>query len=193
MSQMSSMEKEQTTARLLGAISTSPSASSMVSACRTGVRLNSSLSASWPSRIERRKRSQTRRRPSCSSQLRKAAPTRAPFPTPLNPSRPIAYNLTGSRFFVANLGAAGRISGLFDLREHDPAGDESALAVGQRGDPAGVGRGDRLLHLHSLEDEQHLPLLDVVALAYEDLYHRPRHRRRQAGAGRIRAARTRPV
>ncbi len=49
MSQTSSTENEQTIAPLLGAISTSPSASSIVSAWRTGVRLTPSRSASCSS------------------------------------------------------------------------------------------------------------------------------------------------
>src|SRR5918992_3739009 len=74
----------------------------------------------------------------------------------------------------------------FDLREHCSAGDEGALAVGQRSYPTGVRSRHPLLHLHRLEDQEQLPLLDLVALAHQHPHHRPRHRGRQAGAGRVR-------
>src|SRR5918998_1171961 len=191
MSQTSSMEKEQTTAPLLGAISTSPSASSMVRACRIGARLTPSRSASWPStnrssgpyspsRIERRSRSKTQLGPPLFSQSRKVA-TEAPFPAPL---RGRLYTIL-PECAVRGKPRRAAVSGIFDLREHGPAGDEISFSVWERGDPAGVGRGNRLLHLHRLEHEQELPLLDLVALTDEHLYHRARHRGRQAGACRF--------
>src|SRR5918998_2346314 len=70
----------------------------------------------------------------------------------------------------------------FDLREHCSAGDEGALAVGQRSYPTSVRSRHRLLHLHRLEDQEQLPLLDLVALAHQHPHHRPRHRGREAGA-----------
>src|SRR5215210_5381831 len=72
---------------------------------------------------------------------------------------------------------------LLDLREHCSAGDEGALAVGQRNDPAGVRSSNRLLHLHRLEDQEQLSLLDLLALVHQHPHHRSRHRGRQAGAG----------
>src|SRR5918997_6402409 len=199
MSQTSSMEKDQTPAPLWGAISTSPSASSMVRACRIGVRLTPSHSASWPStnrssgpyspsRIERRSRSNTQLGPPLFSQSRKVA-TEAPFPAPL---RGRLYTIL-PECAVRGKPRRAAVSGIFDLREHGPAGDEISFPVWERGDPAGVGRGDRLLHLHRLEDEQELPLLDLVALTDEHLYHRARHRGRQAGACRFPATWSRTI
>src|SRR5215212_1742510 len=101
MSHTSSMEKEHTVAPRFGVISTSPSASSMVRAWRTGVLLTPSRSASCssikrspgpysPVRIKPRNRS-------------KAPAGRAPFPVPrttrptqtpaFDPRRPLVYNL----------------------------------------------------------------------------------------------------
>src|SRR5215211_7953956 len=82
---------------------------------------------------------------------------------------------------------------LFYLCEHGPAGDEGALVVGQRGDPAGVGSRHGLLHLHRLEDQQQLSLFDLVALGYQHPHHLPGHRGRKAGAGCVRPSRARAV
>src|ERR687893_2786666 len=79
------------------------------------------------------------------------------------------------------------------LREHGPARDEGALAVGQRSDPAGAGSYYGLLHLHGLEDEEQLPLLYLFALAHQHPHHRPRHRGRQAFSDRVRPTRAHPV
>src|SRR5215212_5520982 len=84
-------------------------------------------------------------------------------------------------------------SGLFDLRENGPAGNQGTLIVGQRGDPASVGSRYGLLHLHRLEDQQQLSLFDLVALGYQHPHHLHGHRGRKAGAGCVRPSRSRAV
>src|SRR5918999_3310673 len=82
---------------------------------------------------------------------------------------------------------------LFHLCEHGPAGDQVALAIGQRSDPTGVRGHYRLLHLHGLEDQEQLSRPNLVAFANQHPHHRPRHRGGQALTGRVRPHRTHPV
>src|SRR5215210_6044908 len=196
MSHTSSKEKEHTVAPRFGAISTSPSASSMVRACRTGVRLTPSFSASCsstrrssgpysPVRIKARNLSTTPAgRDSCPTS-RKIRPTKTPF---VYYGERLVYNLRRLRNLCqecreqAGIGAPFSL-GFLHLYEYGAPRNEGALSKRKRPDGSIVGRRDGLLHLHGLQDEQELSLLDLLALLDEHLHDRTRHRRGQARCG----------
>src|SRR5215204_1063604 len=103
MSHTSSMEKEHTVAPRFGAISTSPSASSIVRACLTGVLLTPSRSAScssikrssgpyWPVKIKDRNRSKTSTGRDLSPKARTAYPTQTSV---FEPRRTPLYTILG--------------------------------------------------------------------------------------------------
>src|SRR5215211_1468756 len=105
MSHTSSKEKEHTVAPRCGAISTSPSASSIVRACLTGVLLTPSCSASCssikrssgphsPVRIKARNRSKTPTGRDPLPLSRNTCPTRPPL---LTYGEPLVYNLRRPR------------------------------------------------------------------------------------------------
>ena len=67
--------------------------------------------------------------------------------------------------------------GLFDDREQLAGLDRGVLLNQQLVYPAGHARDDRGLHLHGLDHEQHLVLLDHVALPHQHAGHHARHGR----------------
>src|SRR5215212_3653166 len=78
---------------------------------------------------------------------------------------------------------AGSALDLPHLYEHGASWDEGAFFERERVDHARVGGRDGLLHLHGLEDEKELALLDFLALFDEHLHDRTRHRGCEAGGG----------
>ena len=73
--------------------------------------------------------------------------------------------------------------GLAHLGEYGPSWDEGALLERERVDHPGVGCCDGLLHLHRLEHEEELSLLDFLALIDEHFHDRTGHRGCEAGGG----------
>src|ERR671920_1826338 len=125
MSHTSSMEKEHTVAPRFGAISTSPSASSIVRACLTGVLLTPSRSASCssikrssgpysPVRIKARNRSNTRKGRDPLPLSRKTCPTRPPFVTY---GEPLVYNLMRPRSLCQEFQCQNELSIPVPLKE----------------------------------------------------------------------------
>src|SRR5215204_6620312 len=72
---------------------------------------------------------------------------------------------------------------LAHLGEYGPSWDEGALLERERVDHPGVGCCNGLLHLHRLDHEEELSLLDLLALFDEHLHDRTRHRGCEAGGG----------
>src|SRR5215204_6815366 len=140
MSHTSSMEKEHTVAPRFGAISTSPSASSIVRACLTGVLLTPSRSARCssikrssgpysPVRIKARNRSKTPTGRDPFSKLRKARPT----PTPRSRhGEPLVYNLRRLRTLRQEFQSPWFCSALAlpYLGKHGASWDEGSLVEG---------------------------------------------------------------
>src|SRR5918994_5152401 len=126
MSHTSSKEKEHTVAPRFGAISTSPSASSIVSACLTGVLLTPSRSASCssikrssgpysPVKIKARNRSKTPNGRDPFPRSRTAYPTQTPVSIH---GEPLVYNLRRPRTLCQEFQRRG--PGSTHLERHRP-------------------------------------------------------------------------
>src|SRR5579883_440074 len=68
---------------------------------------------------------------------------------------------------------------LFHFDQHGPAFDDISLFVVDMPNLASVGGGDRVLHLHSGQDEQDLALLHLLAILHLHLHNGSGHRRGQ--------------
>src|SRR5215218_1479995 len=138
MSHTSSMEKEHTVAPRFGAISTSPSASSIVRACLTGVLLTPSRSASCSSIKRSPDRTHpSRSKPASAPKSRWAAslaqghaqhiPLKPPFP---NHGEPLVYNLRRTRILRQEFQSQGWGSGeLCGLTYEQVPGREDLASV----------------------------------------------------------------
>src|SRR5690606_9354022 len=66
---------------------------------------------------------------------------------------------------------------VLDLADDGALGDRAALRGGQARDRAALVRGDRVLHLHRLEDDDEIARGDRVAVRHRDLDDRALHGR----------------
>src|SRR5215218_4318425 len=170
----------------------------MVSACRTGVRLTPSLSASCsstsrssgpysPVRIKARNRS---RMPKGRDSLPTSRKTRPTQTSSFGYGVPLVYNLRRLRILCQRFQVRGPWRPalmFFQFCEHGASGDQGAFAEGERSDDAGVWGKDGLLHLHGFENEEELSLFDLLALfdehPHDGAWHGGGEARRGPGSG----------